>query len=76
MLEITVQLVVLGLMRQVRQAAGELQRSGFIGYSRGRIQILNRPKLTKTACECYTIVKSSYERVLQLDPNNSLVYVA
>ena len=67
---------MLGVQRStVTVAAGDLQRAGLIGYSRGRIHISDRPKLTKTACECYTIVKSSYERVLQRDADNSLVYV-
>ena len=57
---------MLGVQRStVTVAAGELQRRGMIGYSRGRIQILDRAKLTATACECYRIVNASYERVLQ-----------
>jgi len=67
---------MLGVQRStVTVAAGDLQRAGLIGYSRGKIHILDRSRLTRTACECYTIVKASYERVLQLDTNNSLVYV-
>ena len=67
---------MLGVQRStVTVAAGDLQRAGLIGYSRGRIHILDRPKLIRTACECYQIVSSSYQRVLQLDTNNSLVYV-
>jgi CRP-like cAMP-binding protein len=67
---------MLGVQRStVTVAAGELQRAGLIGYSRGKIHILDRPKLIKTACECYQIVSASYQRVLQLNANNSLVYV-
>ena len=67
---------MLGVQRStVTVAAGDLQRAGLIGYSRGKIHILDRPKLVRTACECYQIVSSSYERVLQLNGNNSLVYV-
>jgi CRP-like cAMP-binding protein len=67
---------MLGVQRStVTVAAGELQRAGLIGYSRGKIHILDRAKLSGTACECYQIVSSSYRRVLQLDANNSLVYV-
>ena len=67
---------MLGVQRStVTVAAGNLQREGMIGYSRGKIFILDRPNLAKNACECYTIVKSSYARVLQLDANDSLVYV-
>jgi CRP-like cAMP-binding protein len=67
---------MLGVQRStVTVAAGELQRAGLIGYSRGKIHILDRAKLAKVACECYQIVSSSYQRVLQLNGNNSLVYV-
>jgi CRP-like cAMP-binding protein len=67
---------MLGVQRStVTVAAGDLQRAGMIGYSRGKIHILDRPKLIKTACECYQIVSASYQRVLQLNANNSLVYV-
>jgi CRP-like cAMP-binding protein len=67
---------MLGVQRStVTVAAGDLQRAGLIGYSRGKIHILDRLKLIKTACECYQIVSASYQRVLQLNANNSLVYV-
>lgn len=67
---------MLGVQRStVTVAAGDLQRAGLIGYSRGKIQILDRPNLAATACECYRIVSSSYQRVLQPNGNNSLVYV-
>jgi len=43
---------MLGVQRSsVTVAAGELQRQGFIGYSRGRIHILDRPGLIAKACE-------------------------
>ena len=67
---------MLGVQRStVTVAAGELQRAGLIGYSRGKIHILDRAKLTATACECYRIVTASYRRVLQPNGNNSLAYV-
>jgi CRP-like cAMP-binding protein len=67
---------MLGVQRStVTVAAGDLQRAGIIGYSRGKINILDRAKLARTACECYQIVTASYRRMLQLDTNNSLVYV-
>jgi CRP-like cAMP-binding protein len=67
---------MLGVQRStVTVAAGELQRAGIIGYSRGKINILDRAQLTKVACECYAIVSSSYERVLKSGPNGSLGYV-
>jgi CRP-like cAMP-binding protein len=67
---------MLGVQRStVTVAAGDLQRAGMIGYSRGKIHIVDRANLTRTACECYQIVRASYQRVLQLNANNSLVYV-
>jgi CRP-like cAMP-binding protein len=57
---------MLGVQRStVTVAAGELQRKGMIGYSRGRIQILDRPGLIGAACECYGIVNASYDRILK-----------
>jgi CRP-like cAMP-binding protein len=67
---------MLGVQRStVTVAAGELQRAGIIGYSRGKINILDRAQLIKVACECYAIVSSSYERVLKSGPSGSLSYV-
>jgi CRP-like cAMP-binding protein len=67
---------MLGVQRStVTVAAGELQRAGLIGYSRGKIHILDRARLAATACECYRIVSASYSRVLQMNGNNSLAYV-
>ena len=48
----------------VTVAAGELQRQGAIDYSRGRIRLTDRPLLTSKACECYGIVRSTYDRML------------
>ena len=48
----------------VTVAAGHLQRQRLIDYTRGRIQILDRPGLQQVACECYTIVKTAYDRIL------------
>ena len=67
---------MLGAQRStVTVAAGNMQRDGLIGYSRGKIQILDRPKLEASTCECYGIVRSSYDRILQKNAENSDVYV-
>ncbi len=67
---------MLGVQRStVTVAAGELQRNGMIGYSRGRIQILDRPALTGVACECYGIVNASYNRILQMTDTGESIYV-
>lgn len=41
----------------VSAAAGELQGAGLIEYQRGRIKILDRPRLEAAACDCYPIAK-------------------
>jgi CRP-like cAMP-binding protein len=56
---------MLGVRREgVTVAAGHLQDAGAISYVRGRIQILDRPKLEETVCECYSVVKDEVERLL------------
>jgi CRP-like cAMP-binding protein len=67
---------MLGVQRStVTVAAGELQRAGIIGYSRGKINILDREALRKKACECYGIVNASYERILKRNKEKELSYV-
>jgi hypothetical protein len=48
----------------VTEAALKLQRTGLIRYSRGHIVVLDRQALAKRACECYSVVKKEYERLL------------
>jgi len=56
---------MLGVRREgVTEAAGKLQAAGLIHYSRGRITVLDRPKLEARVCECYTVVKREYARLL------------
>jgi hypothetical protein len=59
----------------VTVAAGELQRAGMIGYSRGKINIVDRLTLTKVACECYEIVSAAYNRILKVHADGFLSYV-
>jgi CRP-like cAMP-binding protein len=67
---------MLGVQRStVTVAAGELQQHRLIGYSRGRIEILDRPGLMAVACECYRIVRFSYDRLLQSGSDGSFRYV-
>jgi len=67
---------MLGVQRStVTVAAGALQQQRIISYSRGRIEILDRPGLTAVACECYQIVRASYDRLVQLGPDGLLRYV-
>ena len=53
-----------GRREGVTEAAGKLQRDGLIRYSRGRINVLDRPGLEKASCECYAVVKKEFDRVL------------
>ncbi|MFA6314302.1 MAG: Crp/Fnr family transcriptional regulator [Sterolibacterium sp.] len=56
---------MLGVRREgVTEAAGHLQRAGLIRYSRGHIEVLDRPALKKTVCECYAVVKLEFDRLL------------
>jgi CRP-like cAMP-binding protein len=56
---------MLGCRRSgVTVAAGTLSRAGMITYKRGTINILNRQNLEDTSCECYSIVKDEYARLL------------
>jgi CRP-like cAMP-binding protein len=67
---------MLGVQRStVTVAAGDLQRAGLINYSRGKVEILDRKQLTALTCECYGIVTSSYQRMLQINSDKSLHYV-
>jgi CRP-like cAMP-binding protein len=46
--------MMLGATRPtVTVVAGTLQRAGLITYHRGRLRILDRPKLEEASCECY-----------------------
>ena len=56
---------MLGVRREgVTEAAGKLQRSGLIQYSRGIITVLDRPGLERAVCECYAVVKKESDRLL------------
>jgi CRP-like cAMP-binding protein len=56
---------MLGVRREgVTEAAHKLQALGFIKYSRGVIEVLDRKGLEKSVCECYSVVKNEYDRLL------------
>jgi len=56
---------MLGVRREgVTEAAGRLQADGLISYSRGRITVLDRPKLEARVCECYAVVRRESDRLL------------
>jgi CRP-like cAMP-binding protein len=65
-LDMTQELIanMLGVRREgVTTAAGKLQRLGVIRYSRGRITVIDRPKLESLSCECYAVVKKATDRL-------------
>ena len=65
---------MLGVRREgVTEAAGKLQAEGLIEYGRGRITVIDRPRLEARVCECYAVVKREYDRLLpEAVPKDSL----
>jgi CRP-like cAMP-binding protein len=58
--------VMLGVQRTtVSGAASVLRAERAIAYSRGRLRVLDRPRLTAMACECYAVGLSDFAA---LDP--------
>lgn len=56
---------MLGVRREgVSIAAHRLQEAGLIRYRRGHITIVDRPALERAVCECYQVVKSECDRLL------------
>jgi CRP-like cAMP-binding protein len=50
--------------KSVTLAALSMQAAGLISYRRGKIQILDRPGLEKTSCECYAVVRERFDAFL------------
>ena len=48
----------------ITQELGELKGAGLIHCQRGRITVVNRPKLEARACECYGGIKREFNRLL------------
>ena len=66
--------IMLGVQRTtVSAAASQLRDEGLIRYSRGQLEILDRPRLEGRSCECYDAVKRVHARLLgpspQMAPN-------
>ncbi len=51
----------------VTVSAGNLQRERLIDYTRGRVRIVDRPGLEVKACECYHIVRATYDTLIGRD---------
>ncbi|ASK20374.1 Crp/Fnr family transcriptional regulator [Vreelandella alkaliphila] len=57
---------MLGVRREgVTESAGKLQRAGLISYYRGHIKVIDRLGLEARVCECYSVVKREYDRLLK-----------
>lgn len=55
---------MLGVRREgVTEAAGKLQALEIIQYSRGKITVLDRPRLEVMSCECYAVVRRETDRL-------------
>lgn len=48
----------------VNQVASQLQQRGFISYTRGHIEIVNRAGLEDVSCRCYRLIREEYEQVV------------
>jgi CRP-like cAMP-binding protein len=56
---------LLGVRREgVTEAAGRLQKDCVVHYARGHITVLDRRALEERVCECYSVVKKEYSRLL------------
>lgn len=63
---------MLGVRREgVTEAAGKLQRAGVIEYARGRIRVIDRARLETRACECYSVVRKEFARLLPWDSGHA-----
>ena len=59
---------MLGVQRpSVSVVAQAFQQEGTIRYSRGQLNVLDRPGLEAAACECYFVVRDRYRSLLGVD---------
>jgi CRP-like cAMP-binding protein len=53
----------------VSVAAEHLQAEGLIQYTRGKVVLLDRPRLEQRACECYRVVRDHLDNYLEVEQN-------
>jgi hypothetical protein len=59
---------MLGVRRDgVTEAMDRVALSGAIRYSGGNITVVNRAKLERLSCECYSVVKTEIKRLFAFD---------
>jgi CRP-like cAMP-binding protein len=59
---------MLGVHRPtVTVAARMLQQAGLISYTRGMIEVIDRPGLEAASCNCYRLIVDQYEHLLKGD---------
>jgi Mn-dependent DtxR family transcriptional regulator len=59
---------MLGVHRPtVTIAARMLQQAGLISYTRGKIEVIDRPGLEMSSCNCYHLIVDQYARLLEED---------
>jgi CRP-like cAMP-binding protein len=57
--------LMLGVRRAgVTVAMGALQSADIVRYTRGRVHVVNRPRLEESSCGCYHITRGSMSRLL------------
>lgn len=56
---------MLGVRRaSVSEVASKLRKAGLIRYSRGVMEIVDRPGLEAASCECYGVIQQEFDRLL------------
>ena len=51
----------------VTETACQLKEAGLIGYTRGNVTIIDRAGLEAVSCECYSLVKKEFTRLVGAD---------
>lgn len=68
---------MLGVHRPaVTIAAGALQKAGVIRYSRGKVTVLDRDALERSACKCYRLIARRAEELLDANASSTTVSTA
>jgi CRP-like cAMP-binding protein len=66
---------MLGVRRAtVSQIAARFQNEGLISYSRGVMTIVDRKGVEQEACECYSIIRADFERLLGRPETNPRLF--